>query len=154
MNTKLSLEQKELKQKALERFQKEKEKLAKDLKDIKTVYVVYLNESGSEMDFYFINKDDKGESYLDRIYISKPYYMDETRPDQYGIGEWVDLPFNDKPSSWNKARNKIGAGYCFSAGGGGYSKSDHCLKSLYYWLGYTNEDIYKNHKMPRIERLN
>lgn len=150
MNTKLSLEQKELKNKALERFQQEKQRLAKDLKDIKTVYVAYLNESGTEMDFWFINKDkyNNNEPFLDRIYISRPYYMDETNKDEYNLSPIVDLPFNDKPHSWQKSRSKDG-GYCFRATGYGYSKADHCLDSLFTWLyGYGAV------KTPRIERLN
>jgi hypothetical protein len=157
MNTQVSLENKNaikaLKTAALERAQREKEQLRRDLEKVETIYVVYLNESGSEMDFYFVNKDNKEKYLLDKVWITRPYYFDNINKDEYGLDTIVELPFNDKPSNWHKSRSKNG-GYCFRANGYGYSKSDHCIKSLYYWLGYTNDEIYEGHKIPRVERLN
>ena len=143
---------KQLKEKAYSRIEQEKQELAKKLKDVKTVYVSYLNQSRTEMDFYFISKDYNNESVLERIWITKPYYIDEMDKDQYGISKYQDLPFKDKPSGWEKARSRDT--YCFKAGGYGYSKSDHLLKSLYMWFGVTSDEIYKEHKFPRIEELN
>ena len=141
------LTKKELNILAQNKMNEQKEQLRKDLEDIETVYVSYLNDSGSEMQFWYILEESGRKPQLVKVWISPPMIYDTVNH------EVIDLPFNDKPSSWGKSRSGQYHS-CFKASGYGYSKSDHCIKSLFYWLGYNDEDIYTNHKLPRVETLN
>lgn len=136
------LTKKELKEIAAQKINEQKEELKKDLENIETIYVSYLNNQGTEMLFYYIVEEEGRKPYLTKVWISQPSLYDDINH------EVVNLEFKDKPHSWSRSR----AGqyyYCFRATGYGYSKADHCLSSLYTWLyGYGAK------KTPRIEQLN
>ncbi len=136
------LTKKELKEIASKKINEDKQELKKDLENVETIYVSYLNNQGTEMMFYYIVEEEGRKPYLTKVWISPPMLYD------YENHNVVDLPFNDKPNCWEKSRS--GQYHrCFRATGYGYSKSDHCLDSLYSWLyGYGAK------KTPRIEPLN
>lgn len=131
---------KELKEIAAQKMNEQKEQLKKDLENVETIYVSYLNNQGTEMMFYYIVEEEGRKPSLTKVWISRPYIFENH--------EVIDLDFKDKPHSWEKSRSGK-YHYCFRATGYGYSKKDHCLDSLYSWLyGYGVK------KTPRIEDLN
>jgi len=106
-----------------------KEYLKEKLKDQETIYVSYLNSTYTKMMFWYIDQEDNT--------------LQKT---------WISVTKNDdKPSNWKISKIDHLWAYCFYSNN---HDSYSALESLYYWLGYTSDDIYKNHKMPRIERLN
>lgn len=138
------LSRKELKQIASIKMLEQKEQLQKDLDNIDTIYVSYLNNQGTEMMFYYIVEEEGKKPYLTKVWISRPRLYSKD------YNESIDLEFKDKPHSWEKSRSGQ-YHYCFRATGYGYSKSDHCLDSLYSWLyGYGSD----KRRSVRIENLN
>lgn len=138
------LTRKELKEIAIQKMNKQKELLKKDLDDINTIYVSYLNPQGTEMLFYYILEESGRKPSLQKVWISPPKLYNQDYSDN------IDLEFKDKPSSWSKSRSGQYY-YCFRATGYGYSKSEHCLDSLYNWLYGYGSDKRRN---VRIENLN
>jgi len=114
-----------------------KEYLKEKLLGLETIYVVYLNENGTRMQLYYINKD---TGKLEKVWIA-PKYNENT--DAY------DLKKTDKPVYWSQGTKYDTFAFCFRVNAYGTSRSLEAIHSLYYWLGE-----YDLSKMPRSEQLN
>jgi len=108
-----------------------KEYLREKLEGLKNIYVVYLNDTGSKILLYYVDKD---SGMLERVWISPP--TDKRKK------------FNDKPGAWQMSGLSQSYKYCFVCGGGGYSKKDYAVESLWRWLELDYIDA------PRTEVLN